>query len=656
VAIGDGVGSCGTAAYRGERVIVEDVQQHPYWTLYRDMARQAGVRSCWSQPIKNAQMQVIGTFAIYHRQPAPPTENELLLIERYANLVQLVIESYRAQNELHIAATAFESQEGMLITDANSVILRANRAFTNITGYTAEDVIGKNPRMLSSGRQDANFYAAMWESIDNTGAWEGEIWNRRKNGEVYPEHLTITAVKDKNGIVTNYVASLTDITVSKAAADKIKNLAFYDPLTRLPNRRLLLDRLEQALAYSARSGRSGALLFIDLDNFKALNDTLGHDIGDLLLQQVAQLLESCVREGDTVARLGGDEFVVMLEGLSGQPVEAAAQTEAIGEKVLATLNQSYRLAAYECRSTPSIGATLFNGHELEIEELFKQADIAMYQAKKAGRNTLRFFDPAMQAAVTARVAMESDLRYAISVPGQLLLYYQAQVESSGRLLGAEVLVRWKHPERGMVFPGEFIPLAEESGLILPLGHWVLTTACQQLAAWAAQPGTAHLTVSVNISAKQFRLPTFVEEVLTLVDYFGVDPAKLKLEITESLLLDNVDEIIAKMTALKARGINFSMDDFGTGYSSLQYLKRLPLDQLKIDQSFVRDIAVDSSDREIVRTIIAMAQSLNLNVIAEGVETEAQRQLLLGKGCTHYQGYLFGKPVPIDQFDALLQQG
>jgi len=443
------------------------------------------------------------------------------------------------------------------------------------------------------------------------------------------------------------------ITQRKQAEEEIKNLAFYDPLTQLPNRRLLMDRLKQALASSARSGREGALLFIDLDNFKTLNDTLGHDVGDLLLQQVAQRLESCVREGDTVARLGGDEFVVMLEDLSEHDLEAAAQAETVGEKILLTLNLSYQLATHECSSTPSIGVTLFSDHEQNQDELLKQADIAMYQAKKTGRNSLRFFNPQMQETITVRASLESDLRHAIAGQKQFQLFYQAQVDSSGRLVGAEALLRWQHTERGMVSPADFIPLAEESGLILPLGSWVLTTACQQLAAWATRPETAHLTLAVNVSAKQFHLPTFVEEVLALVDYYVVPTARLKLEITESMLLCNVDDIIAKMTVLKARGINFSMDDFGTGYSSLQYLKRLPLDQLKIDQSFVRDIASDDNDKAIVRTIIAMAQGLNLNIIAEGVETLAQRQLLLDRGCTTYQGYLLGRPMPIEKFDALL---
>ncbi len=561
----------------------------------------------------------------------------------------------QAEADLRIAAIAFESQEGMLVTDANSAILRVNNAFTRITGYTDEETIGKNPRLLSSGRQDVNFYAAMWKSINNIGSWEGEIWNRRKNGEIYPEYLVITAVKDPGGSVTNYVATFNDITVSKAAADEIENLAFYDHLTGLPNRRLLVDRLKQALASSARSGREGALLFIDLDNFKTLNDTLGHDIGDLLLQQVAQRLESCVREGDTVARLGGDEFVVMLEDLSGQSVEAAAQTEAIGEKILAALNQPYQLASVAYHNSPSIGAVLFTDHQQSLDELLKQADIAMYQAKKAGRNTLRFFDSQMQDTVNARAVLEGQLRKALE-DRQFHLYYQIQVGSSRRPAGAEALIRWLHPERGLVSPAQFIPLAEETGLILPIGQWVLETACAQIKAWQQDVLTRDLVLAVNVSAKQFHQAEFVAKVQDAVQRHAINPMRLTLELTESLLLDNIEDIIATMNALKEIGVRFSLDDFGTGYSSLQYLKRLPLDQLKIDQSFVRNLASDNSDKAIVRTIIAMAHSLNLKVIAEGVETEEQRQILLNKGCTHYQGYLFGKPVPIELFEKQIKRG
>jgi len=653
--IGEGMGSCGTAAFRGERVIVEDVQQHPFWPQsFRDLARQAGVQSCWSQPFKNKDGQVLGTFAIYHQQPALPTEHEIYLIDHYANLLQLVIESDRSQNDLRIAATTFESQEGIFITDAdaNATIIRVNSAFTEITGYTSEEVIGRNPRIFSSGRQPEHFYASMWESIHNTGRWKGEIWNRRKNGELYPEFLTITAVKDAEGVVANYVAMFNDITASKAAADQIEHLAFYDSLTGLPNRRLLMDRLDQALTSSTRSGKGGALLFIDLDNFKTLNDTLGHDIGDLLLQHVAQRLGSCVRECDTVARLGGDEFVVMLEELSEQPLDAAAQTEAVGDKILAALNQPYQLAEHAYFNSPSIGAILFSERHKSIEELLKHADISMYQSKKAGGNTLRFFDPKMQESINARATLEGELRNALT-HRQFHLHYQIQMDDFNHPVGTEALIRWIHPERGLVSPLQFIPLAEETGLILPIGHWVLEEACAQLEVWQQAELTRDLVLAINVSARQFREDDFVDQVHEVIQRHAIRPNRLKLELTESLLLNNIEEMIVTMTALKELGICFSLDDFGTGYSSLQYLKRLPLDQLKIDQSFVRDIVTDSSDQAIVRTIIAMAHSLNLTVIAEGVETQEQYQMLHDNGCTHYQGYLFSKPVPIAQFDELL---
>lgn len=572
-----------------------------------------------------------------------------MLIIAASAVVLFLRESQKAEANLRIAATAFDSQEGMVITNAENTILRVNRAFSEITGYAPEEVVGHTPRILRSGRHDREFYAAMWESIHSLGYWKGEIWNRRKNGEIYPELLTITAVKTSDGAVANYVGTLTDITKSKQAEEEIRQLAFFDPLTSLPNRRLLLDRLHQSRVASLRSQRHGALLFIDLDNFKGLNDTLGHDVGDMLLVQVAERLRRCVRDGDTVARLGGDEFVVVLEELSEALHEAASQTEVIGEKILAALNRSYQLGVHECRSTPSIGATLFIGRQCETEELMKQADIAMYQAKKAGRNTLRFFDPAMQSLVTQHVEMEAALRQAIAAQDQLFLYYQPQADERGRFLGAEALLRWRHPQKGWVSPAEFIPLAEETGLILPLGNWVMATACEQLAGWAQDALTAELTLAVNISAKQFNLPTFTEEVLMLVEHFRIRPSKLKLEITEGMLLNNIEDVIAKMKLLKARGINFSMDDFGTGYSSLRYLKNLPLDQLKIDQSFVRDIVEDSNDRAIVKTVIAMASSLGMEVIAEGVETEVQRDILMQMGCLRFQGYYFGKPVPIESW-------
>ena len=551
--------------------------------------------------------------------------------------------------ELALTATIFESQEGMFITDANAVIRRINKAFIDITSYTAEDAIGQNFELLRPDFHDEAFYAKKWEIINNTGMWTGETMGKRKNGEIYPLSLSVTAVKDIKGIVTNYVAMLTDITKSKAASDEIKNLAFYDTLTHLPNRRMLMARLKQALATRSRNG---AVLFLDLDQFKSLNDTLGHDMGDVLLQQVAIRLSNCLRNNDTVARLGGDEFIILLEDLGEQSIEAAAQTEAIAEKLLNALNLPYQLGTYEHHSTASIGATLFSDHDTRLDTIIKHADIAMYQAKTDGRNTIRFHDPKMQEIIFNRVEMERELRQAIEQQ-QFQLYYQIQVDSLGRKLGAEALIRWKHPKRNMISPQQFIPLAEETGLILPIGQWVLETACAQLAVWQKNAYKKHFILSVNVSAKQLHQANFVTQVQEAIQHDGIDPTKLKLELTESMLVKDIDSIINKMNALSKIGVRFSLDDFGTGYSSLQYLKKLPLSQLKIDQSFVREIVVDESDLTIVSTIIAMAHSLNLEVIAEGVETEGQRQLLMNNDCLQFQGYLFGRPVPIDAFEASL---
>ena len=606
---------------------------------------------------------LIDDFVAEHSHPLPELARSIFYLLNLgcvsAGLYLLVSysineEKRAAKANLRIAATAFESQEGMFVTDAATTILRVNRAFTEITGYAAEDAVGQTPRLLESGRHEAAFYSGMWQTIDRVGAWQGEIWNRRKNGEVYPEWLMITAVKDDAGLTTHYVGTFTDISSRKKAEEEIKNLAFYDPLTGLPNRRLLFDRLKQAVASSNRSMRHGALLFLDLDNFKTLNDTHGHDTGDLLLQQVAQRLAACVRQGDTVARLGGDEFVVMLEDLSENALEAATQAEIVGEKIRSALNQIYHLGQYAHHSTSSIGVTLFADHQGAIDDLLKRADLAMYQAKAAGRNTLRFFDPEMQAVVTTRSVLDVDLREAVRTK-QFLLYYQAQVDSAGCPKGVEVLLRWQHPLRGLVSPLEFIPLAEDTGLILPLGHWVLETACAQLAVWAAQPEMEHLTVAVNVSARQFHHPDFVEHVMAVLEQTGVNPKRLKLELTESLLVDDFEGVVARMTALKAKGVGFSLDDFGTGYSSLSYLKRLPLDELKIDQGFVRDILIDSNDSAIAKMIVALAESMGLTVIAEGVENEDQKDFLAGIGCHAYQGYLFCRPMPIAEFEEFAKQ-
>ncbi len=565
-----------------------------------------------------------------------------------------ITERRQHESELRLAATAFEAQEGMMITDARGVIERVNKAFTQITGYSADEAIGQTAHLLQSGRHNATFYADLWEVLRRTGSWQGEVWNRRKTGEIYAEWLTITAVQDSDATVTRYVGTMLDISQRKAREEEIAQLAFYDPLTGLPNRRLMKDRLHQAMAISARAHREGALIFIDLDHFKDINDTLGHDKGDLLLQQVAQRLSACVREGDTVARLGGDEFVVMLNAdLRDMPEAAASRAKSAAEKILAALSQPYAIADENCHSSASIGVALFSGHRDTVDELLKRADLAMYQAKSAGRNTLRFFDATVQQAMRQRATLEGELRHALQ-QGELVLHYQPVVNAQEHLLGAEALVRWQHPQRGLLEPQAFITIAEDRGLIQALGRWVLQTACTQLAAWAGDPVLGQLTLSVNVSARELRDPHFVEQVIDVLDRTGATPARLKLELTESMMLDNVEDSIAKMQAIRARGVGFALDDFGTGYASLTYLRRLPLDQLKIDRSFVRDVPTDAHDAAIARTIVNLGSHLGMTVVAEGVETPDQRDRLAGFGCHVFQGYLFGRPEPVTELVRMAQ--
>lgn len=480
-----------------------------------------------------------------------------------------------------------------------------------------------------------------------------ELTAIRADGSEFPVEVTITSIEGKNlPLVTGF---LRDITERKRAEEEIRNLAFFDVLTGLPNRRLLLDRLQQALASSARGQNYGALLFIDLDNFKTLNDSRGHDLGDLLLIEVAQRLRHCVRGEDTVSRLGGDEFVVIVEELSNDLQHAIAQAKAVGEKILEAINQPYNLNGSEHHNTSSIGLSLFYGEQTSVDELLKRADTAMYQAKTAGRNTLKFFDPAMQIALEKSIELESQLRLALS-QNQLRMHYQMQVDELEHVLGAEALLRWQHPMYGLMSPAHFIPQAEESGLIISIGRWVLQSACQQLKEWESIPQARDLQLAVNVSAKQFRHVDFVAEAKNILAMTGANPHLLKLELTESVVLENIEDTIEKMHALRELGVRFSMDDFGTGYSSLSYLKRLPLSQVKIDQSFVRDIAVDPSDEAIVQAIIGICDTLGLNVMAEGVETKQQFELLKGYGCKQFQGYLFSQPVALAEFEAVLHQG
>jgi diguanylate cyclase (GGDEF)-like protein/PAS domain S-box-containing protein len=565
-----------------------------------------------------------------------------------------ITERKRLEEDHRIAAIAFDAQEGMFVTNARGVIMRTNQAFTAITGFSAQEVIGRRAVLIKSGRQNKAFFRQLRRALRDTGYWQGEMWNRRKSGEIYVEWMTISAVKGTDGAATHYVGAFSEITKNKEAEAEIHRLAHFDPLTNLPNRRLLHDRLDHALAASARSRRYGAVLFLDLDNFKVLNDTRGHDVGDELLVETAERIRQSVRDDDTVARLGGDEFLVLLENLGLDGQLAAVQAGAVGEKLRMALAAPYVVSGREFHSAASMGITLFRGHEESVETVLRRADLAMYQAKSAGRNALRFFDPAMQTALDERSALEADLRVAISA-GQLLLYFQPQIDNAGDIIGAEALLRWLHPERGLVTPADFIPLAEETGLIIPLGRWVLATAAAQIAAWTASAATSELRLAINVSARQFRQAEFVDEVREVLNQAGADPARLKMELTESVVVNDIDDTLEKMRALREFGIGFSLDDFGTGQSSLSYLSRLPLDQLKIDKSFVLNLPGNRTDAVIAQTIITMAASLGLDVIAEGVETDAQRAFLKHHGCHSFQGYLFSRPLPLADFERFLAQ-
>jgi len=528
----------------------------------------------------------------------------------------------------------------------NGAYLEANEAFFEIFGFEPEEIIGQKVVALN-----------VWESRERLDELleiltrDGEVRNfeagfRKKNGEVFLGLLS-SRVIDIDGVSCR-VSVMRDITERKKAEERINFLAYFDQLTRLPNRALLLDRLQLAIASNTRSGAYGALLLIDLDDFKTLNDTRGHESGDLLLTQVTRRLESCVRPGDTVARLGGDEFMVLLRGLGSDEREAEAQAKGVAAKISDLLGREFFLKSEPYRCTSSIGVCLFQGAEIGGETPLKQVELAMYEAKHAGRNLIRFFDPAMEVAVTSRAALEKDMRNAL-LENQFVLHYQAQIAGT-QLVGAEVLARWIHPQRGMVSPGEFIPLAEETGLVVPLGRLVLETACLQLVKWGADQRFEPLTIAVNVSVQQFDQDNFVEEVLAVLERTGANPRRLKLELTESLMASDVNVIIAKMHALIEKGIRFSLDDFGTGYSSLTYLKRLPIDQLKIDQTFVRDLLVSPEDASIAKTIIELGENLGIEVIAEGVETVEHQTFLAELGCKVYQGYLFGRPMPITEFE------
>lgn len=572
------------------------------------------------------------------------------LRESNAALNQEIAIRQQQENELRVAAATFESHEAIVVTDADGVILRVNKAFSDITGYTAEEAIGQNPRILSSGYHDAEFYQQMYKQLYKDNQWKGEIWNRRKNGVVFPELLTVTGVRDQQNKLIHYVAIFSDVSDKKAAEQEIHNLAFFDPLTNLPNRRLLLDRLQHEIAAAKRQSSYGALFFLDLDHFKNLNDSRGHQVGDELLVQVAQRLQSIIRHEDTASRLGGDEFIVMVPGRFMDLQQATNHAAMLAEKILLAINHPFIVQGSEHHFSTSIGVTLYPETAEEPEDIIQQADTAMYRAKERGRNGISFFQPSMQEAADRRLTLEKEMRQALQ-DKQFVLHYQAQFNEQRQVVSAEALIRWIHPEKGMISPAEFIPLAEATQLILPIGAWVLHEACNQIKAWDEQ-GQIIDHVAVNVSSRQFRQAGFVQQVRQALMDAAVSAKRLVIELTEGCVIEDIEDTIAKMHALQAMGVRISIDDFGVGYSSLSYLKSLPLSQLKIDQSFVRHCD-DTNAAVIVETIIMMANSLGLNVIAEGVENQDQVDFLNAKGCFFYQGYFFARPVAAEEFKFML---
>ncbi|MFZ5510485.1 MAG: EAL domain-containing protein, partial [Pseudomonadota bacterium] len=560
-----------------------------------------------------------------------------------------ITERRQAEEQQRLAAAVFEnSPDAIIITDTDSVILAVNHAFTQLSGYSAAEAVGKRAAMLNSGRQDKAFYRAMWDAINATGSWCGEIWNRSKDGVEYPAWLSITALRDADGKASRYIGIATDLTQRKHAEERIRHLAYYDPLTGLPNRSLLVDRARQALAIAAREGKQAAVLAMDVDHFKTVNDSLGHASGDLLLQAMAERMRGVLREADTLARTGGDEFVVILAETG------AGGASHVAAKLLALATEPYRIGGHLLTATLSIGISIYPGDADNFEALLQHADTAMFRAKQGGRNAYQFFRPEMNAAARERLTLENRLRRALA-RGEFTLHYQPQVHvGTGRLVGVEALLRWHDPEAGWIAPGRFIPVAEDSGLIVPIGEWVLGEACRQAKCWQ-EAGLPPLPVAVNISANQFRHGDIEELVARTLADSGLAPCWLELELTEGVLMEDSERTLSLLRALKAVGVLLSIDDFGTGYSSLGYLKRFPLDKLKIDQSFVRDITTDADDLAIASAVISLGHSLRLRVIAEGVETEEQLAILRSQGCDEAQGYYFARPMPPGTIEALLRE-
>ena len=591
-----------------------------------------------------------GTERVVNCQ-AEPTFDAAGNVRRLNGMLHDITERKQVEENLRLSAAVFENTtEGVMITDKSAAIIIINKAFSSITGYTLEELRGKTAAVLKSGRQDAQFYADMWKAIHETGSWQGEIWNRRKSGEIYPEWLNISAVKDKQGEITNYVAVFSDITEMKESESRLKHLAHHDPLTGLPNRLLLNACVHQSISAAQRNGSTMAVMFLDLDKFKLINDTLGHPVGDQLLLEVSRRLLDTLRAEDLVSRLGGDEFVVVLEDL---PDSRFAGN--VAKKINAALAEKFHLDGHELFISCSIGISIFPGDGDNIDELFKNADTALYRAKEEGRNNYQYYTEELTKRAMERMSLETDLRQALE-RNELELYYQPQLDLyNGRICGMEALLRWQHPRNGLMLPSSFIPLAEESGLIGVIGHWVLRTACARLKAWH-DAGLPRVRVSINLSAAQFRHKNLAQLVAAALQDSGLAPEYLELELTESIVMQDAEATIEVLRTIKKLGVKIAIDDFGTGYSSLSYLKRFPVDRIKIDQSFVRNITSDPADAAVSQAIISMSHSLNLVTLAEGVETEAQREFLRSRHCNEMQGHHFSPAITAQAMEEMMRSG
>lgn len=638
--IGEGIGVCGSAAFFGHRVVITDVHSHPWTNSFSDIAARANINSCWSQPIFSAQGAVLGTFAIYLHEKRNPSDTEIHLIESEARLTSLAIEQSHAEARLHLAASVFtHANEGILITDGTGNIIETNEVFSEITGYSREEVLGKNPRLLQSGRHTPDFFSELWNDLIKKGDWHGEIWNKRKNGEIFAALMTISAVQDIHGVAQNYVNLFTDITPLKEHQRQLEYIAHYDALTGLPNRVLLADRLKQAIAHCHRQTKSLAVVYLDLDGFKAVNDQYGHDMGDQLLVNVAHRLKEVLREGDTLARIGGDEFIAIMVDLDGPD-----DHKVVLNRLLNVAAEPVLLNQQLLRVSASIGATLYPQDNADADQLLRHADQAMYIAKQAGKNCYHLFDVAKDIATKHHRESIEHIRAALDRK-EFALYYQPKVNMrTGEIIGVEGLIRWQHPERGLLPPAAFLPVIEDHPLSIELGDWVIDTALQQISHWQRQGLT--LQVSVNVGAQQLQQPKFAARLAQqLAQHPDVAADLLELEIVETSALKDIAEVAELMRECRALGVHFAVDDFGTGYSSLTYLKRLPAGLLKIDQTFVRDMLDDPDDLEIVKGIIGLANAFHRKVIAEGVETVAHGELLIPLGCELAQGYGIARPMP-----------